>query len=283
VVGGAVGAGAGGVVGAAIGAGAKKAANLASQYANVYGLLAAEDSMRFVKKQIDSIPKALIDFPKAAPARVINKISDLTRDEKDDNFEELSKKITEAAANPASLDSKLEAVTALSDMGAPSVAIKVTDKIHQTYQYLSEVLPKPLTPNNPLVKSKGFKPSDAELNKFKRQMEAALNPFVIIEDLNNGSLTVEQVQTVDTLYPDIMNRIRESVYDTVAKNPIQVPYNKRLKLSLLLGMDLDPSLEQGTLEILLAEQDAAEQEQANKPSNNIRFTAYPTDVQKISG
>jgi vacuolar-type H+-ATPase subunit F/Vma7 len=281
IVGGIIGAGVGGVPGLLVGAAAKKAASYVEKSFDVAGILMTEQAMKQTAKKLDGIKDNLVAITSPVRARLVPKISNFTNDINNDSFTELSRKIAEVSSNPQSLEDKMESMRHLADMGAPETASATQAKVVEAFQYLQSVMPKPLTPNNVLVKSKGFKPSDQELSKFKRQVVAALDPFSIIDDLNEGTLTVDQVQTVAAIYPQLLDRIKEKVVDAVQSNPAEVPYNKRLKLSLLLGLDLDPSLEPKTLQILLNSKPAESPEQGRKPSNKVEFTSYPTDMERI--
>lgn len=162
-------------------------------------------------------------------------------------------------------------------MIADTVKLKSVEAVN----YLLSVMPKPLTPNNPLVKNKNYKPSSMEMTKFSRQVKTALNPLSVIEDLNDGTLSKDQVEVLANVYPQLLDEIRYRVTDAVAENPAQIPYNKRLKLSLLLGLDLDPSLNPAMSSIIMAASPAQEPQQPQGGNPNANFTVSFSENQRI--
>jgi len=277
---GATGGSVGGLLGAAVGVGAKRIMDYGKRAYEVGGILSANEKIKSVVKKMESIPAALKSYEKPAKAMTTLSIANITGNKEDDNFDKLSQKLYAFANNPQNND-LTNALDAMGETGAPQLAEATKLKAVEAAQYLISVIPKPLTPNNPLIKGKTYKPSDMELNKFKRQVKTALDPFSAIEDLNNNSLTVEQVEVLANVYPKILEDIRFQVQSAVQDNPSQIPYNKRIKLSLLLGMDLDPSLNQETAAIIMSQPG---QEQANpqpQGNPNANFTSYPSENQRI--
>lgn len=277
---GATGGSVGGLLGAAVGVGAKRLMDYGKRAYEVGGILTANDRIKSIAKKMESIPESLKNYQKPAKAMATLSIAKLTGNKEDDDFDTLSQKLQEFAQFPQN-SSLIEAMDALGDTGAPQIAELAKVKSMETANYLLSVMPKPLTPSNPLIKGKKYKPSDMELNKFKRQVKTALDPFSAIDDLNNNSLTVEQVETLATLYPKILEDIKFQVFSAVEANPQEIPYNKRIKLSLLLGLDLDPSLEPSTASIIMNTQPQQPPQQSQGGVPNAKFTTYPTENQRI--
>lgn len=281
---GAGGSVAGGPLGALAGIASNRILDYGKKLYDVGGLLLTEQQFKNVGKKLNDIGSSLSDYGRAAKSSTIVKISDITGNSEDDDYDKLSEKIV--AFNQAPEASKLvEDLESLGATGAPQISEQAKIKTADAMNYLANLMPKPLTPNNPLVKNKKYKPSDMEMAKFNRQLKTALDPFSAIEDLNNNTLTKEQVQVLADLYPGILSQIQSKVYDAVAENPQEVPYNKRIKLSLLLGMDLDPSLDPTTANIIMGTQDPAGQEQNQQEPQgnpNAKFESYPTEVQRIT-
>lgn len=280
---GGIGYGAGDLTGAATILAAKKASSVLNKSFDVAGLLQAEQIMKRTAKALDAIPKRLSEIEKPLRAVAARKLSDFTDNEDSNDFKKLSRSITDASANPAALTSFYEqTLDVMGDQGAPQIAENAKQQTMEAISYLNNLLPKPLTIQNPLVKNKEYEPSAMEKNRFMRQARAALDPLSIVDGVADGSVTKEELQVVADLYPDIFQRIQEKVFDAVEKNPNQIPYNKRLKLSLLLNMDLDPSLSPEILPFLVNTQPEASQEPGKVPSNNVNFTTYPTETQRLA-
>lgn len=278
---GGLGYGAGDITGAVGAIAARKGIQALNKNYDKAGLLYAEQVMKSTAKALDEIPKKLKQIEKPIRAQLTMGLSG-TSNNKDDNYNTISEKIVDASMFPEKLESfYADTVDVIADQGAPQIAEATKVKTAEAISYLADLVPKPLVPQNPLVKSKGFKPSAMEQNKFMRQVKAALDPMSIVDDVVNGSVTKDQLQVVADLYPDIYFRIQNKVLEAVQENPAEIPYNKRLKLSLLLNMDLDPSLSPELLPQLVNIQ-PEQQEQPKLPSNNVNFTSYPTDTQRIA-
>jgi len=267
--------------GGPLGLAAKYAAEKAKGVYDVGGLLLSEQMVKKVAKSFDQIPDSLVKYQKPS-GRAFKSLSigALTGNKEDDDYDVLRGKLQAFADNPESSQYSQD-LLGLAETGAPEISNNLQVKSVEAAHYLLSKIPKPLTPNNPLVKGKTYKPSDMEMAKFKRQLKTVIDPFSVIEDLNNNDLTSDQVQVLSDLYPNVLNQIRIKVMDSVEKNPSAIPYNKRLKLSLLLGMDLDPSLDSQTASIIMGNQAEIPEQEQLKPNPNANFTTYPTENQRI--
>ena len=79
-----------------------------------------------------------------------------------------------------------------------------------------------------------WKPSDAELSKFNRYLKTIDDPLSILMDLEQGVLTAESVEAIQTVYPKLYEQIKQIAIDTIGRNEQQLPFGKQLQLSLLL-------------------------------------------------
>jgi hypothetical protein len=120
-----------------------------------------------------------------------------------------------------------------------------------------------------------------DMMRFKRQVKTALDPFSAIDDLNNNTLTVEQVEVLANVYPKILSDIQFQVQSAVQDNPTAIPYNKRIKLSLLLGMDLDPSLNQEMAAIIMATPPEQQPQPPQGGNPNAKFQVNFSENQRI--
>lgn len=272
----------GNVGGAVAGIGARKLYDYARDWYKVGGLLLTEEAIGATAKKLDTIKKTMKNYVNAPAVKgvTISKISQITGDKKDDDYDALSTKLQSFVDNPQT-NSFMNDLDQVSESGAPQIVESVKLKSIEAVSYLLSVMPKPLTPNNPLVKSKGFKPSSMEMTKFARQVKTALDPMSVIDDLNSNTLTTDQVEVLANVYPQLLEEIKFRVIEGVSENPAEVPYNKRLKLSLLLGLDLDPSLEPSIASIIMGQPAQEQPEQAQGGNPNAKFESYPTEVQRL--
>jgi hypothetical protein len=262
----------------------RKVYDYAKGWYNVGGLLLTEEAIAHTAKSLDGIKKSLLNITdkKAVKGNFISKVSQITGNKDDDDYDKLSQKLQSFVDVPQNNQFN-QVLDQVGESGAPMIADTVKLKSAEAVSYLLSVMPKPLTPNNPLVKSKGYKPSDMEMAKFSRQVKVALDPLSVVQDLNDNTLTSDQVEVLANVYPQLLEEIRYRVTDAVAENPTEVPYNKRIKLSLLLGLDLDPSLNPQTAAIIMAPGITEDQQQpaAQNVNPNAKFVTYPTQSQRL--
>lgn len=157
-------------------------------------------------------------------------------------FEKLQNRIAELNTSPEILQKNLSKTSVLFvEGGAPELANMLSAKTADVYNYVSNMLPKPITPSSDLLKKSPFIPSDFEMAKFKRKLDVVLNPFQVLVDMKEGSLGADQVEVVKTLYPRLYDQMKTRIVNHLSENPLDISYNERLKYSLLLEVDLDVS------------------------------------------
>ena len=86
-----------------------------------------------------------------------------------------------------------------------------------------------------------WEPSQTEISTFTRYYEATENPAGVLKQAAAGTLTPEAVEAVQTVYPALYRHIQEAVVEKLASRHGAVPYQSRLMLSMLTGLDVDGS------------------------------------------
>lgn len=125
---------------------------------------------------------------------------------------------------------------------APETKQQITQNLVAMVQYLDSKLPKnsTLTPNN-LIKRE-WSPSDLELSKFEKILEAVQNPLSILDDLKNGTITREAAEAIRVLKPQLYAQIQQKAMQEINNSKETIPYQKRLILGILLDIESDASL-----------------------------------------
>jgi hypothetical protein len=134
-------------------------------------------------------------------------------------------------------------VDALRNQGAPTIADAFNQKMIAAMTHLNDKMPRPLTPPNPLNPKQQWSPSDQEIGQFERRMAVAMDPFSVLDSLKNGTVSKEEIDTLSTLYPKIYDRIKSKIISEVSTLEKPLPYQARLRMSLLLGHNFDPSVQ----------------------------------------
>ena len=130
---------------------------------------------------------------------------------------------------------------------APGTANSVAMSMGRAVGFLSTKIPS-APPSQPL--SEPYQPSKAEIAKFERYYQALSNPVSILVQAQRGTLTPEAVEAVRAVLPTFMDEIHGKVIEEMSKkhNSLkQMPLQKKMGLSLLLGEDMFNGLKQDHL------------------------------------
>jgi hypothetical protein len=90
---------------------------------------------------------------------------------------------------------------------------------------------------------------------YDRALDVAQQPLMVLQWAKRGTLQAQDVQTLNTIYPSLHNRI----VDEMNKNLIEarndgktIPYDQKLGMSLLMGSPLDSTMGQPALQTIMA-------------------------------
>lgn len=167
-------------------------------------------------------------------------------DTKSTNYEELYKKVSEKLSTMSyssayTANTIAEQYASVAELGAPKLAQSLNAFTINNLEYIKSIMPKPNTLPNAIFKQKPYTPSDRDMYKFARKMEIVNNPMSLLGNLQDGTLSQDEVKVAQDLYPYVLNKIRAKVTDYLATYDKIIPYQERLKYSLLLGLDADAS------------------------------------------
>lgn len=211
------------------------------------GVLMAEQFMDKVKARLDDIPFIMgAKNAGSGTSKSLTAIQQLLEDDSGKGKEIALKKLKDIAANTisnteksvADLSDKLQVIQ---DGGADQTAQSLSNAMVKTAKYISDAIPKDKTVQNPFYKAE-YTPTDQEIASFQRKLAVVLDPFAAFDALADNTLTADHVDALAFNYPKIYNAMRIRVMDHVSENEQDFPYSKRLNLSLLLGLDADPSI-----------------------------------------
>lgn len=232
----------GGNVGGAIGA---FLSPLMKPYRDNAILLANEKLLAKTAGKLDGIPDRVKNMlSRAVP---INKettsVGALSRlldnnDSKDKQIRQLNDKLAQYKANPAMA---IENMSKMTQGLPPNLAQHLTTKMATTLDYLHQTSPKPMELGND-VYTKPWHPSDSDISKLERRLDIVQNPFKIIDRLENGTISTEDIQTIQTTNPKLFAEMQKRVMKAMIHNDKPVSYSMRLKISKFMGQPYDNSL-----------------------------------------
>lgn len=248
------------------------------------GLLFAEQAMKRTADELDRIPSILANLRKKMPAKktqTLEALNRLLRTEEDtDKLEkslerepEKPKAVKRANEKLSTWASNAERVSEevgrfadpIVEGGAPEIGSALVGKMTNAVSYLQQQVPKPPRPHSPFSPEIVWKPSDYDMNVFLEKAAVVENPMIVLDELEQGTLSRAHMHALKGVYPAFHRMITERIQKEAVENPVVIPYNQRIKLSLLIDSPLDISLENESIKYyqsgLTERQDAEEQAQ----------------------
>jgi hypothetical protein len=149
------------------------------------------------------------------------------------------KELEEALANPGATRDAIDAALAPIRATNLQLGYRLADKAMQRLEFMGDKMPK-VPPENPLVASH-WEPTAHDISRWAKYVRAAEEPLSVLEDLQAGRVSVEAVETLEALYPDLFGEIQQTVLDRVMESKKPLPYQKRLVLSVLFKVQVEPS------------------------------------------
>lgn len=211
-----------------------------------------QTAQRGLDQSIDATIKSFQTPPvRSAVAPVATKVLLETsfapqRREKSRNSQDAAKQrgqeLSELVANPDKMTDLIAQNVAVLERHAPETAAVVAQKMAQTVQFLHSKAPKP-----PVVRSQPltdkWRPTAEEASKFARYVAAAENPTRVLESIQRRIVTDEEIETLETLYPEMLNKLRHKLSVAVNEPGVELGYEDVIELSLVLGQPLDETLD----------------------------------------
>jgi hypothetical protein len=225
-------------------------------------LTAAETALSKVNQEwLGHMGTAFKSLQSSVPAKVATEISSLS----DANAQ--GQEILRLAGNPDALGAHVADLTGQLQLAAPEVAQVAQLSVSSAVQYLAQRVPA--DPEQGMYgPNPSWKPSDAESAVWKRHLDAAQQPMNLIKDFSAGNLAPETVETVKALYPAFYQQTTQGIAQYLGDKKPNMPFSRRLQLSVLMQSPIEPSLRKANLRELqmsYAEAPEAQQPSGGKP------------------
>lgn len=169
---------------------------------------------------------------------------------------------TELAAATSSPDALKAAVRAQVPTSDADLGEAIQAAITRKLAYLQKAAP-PIPPPDPMNR-KPPPVSTAAATAFARVVRVAEDPVSALHDLAAGTLTSDQADALKAIYPRLYGEVQSRVFAQAAKFGSEIPYRTRVRLSVLFGAALDPSI--GSIASLQADQPPAQELPSATPS-----------------
>lgn len=308
----------GGAIGGTIGAttdvyGGAMLKKLIDTNRNVSGLLFSEKAMKRAAEKLDVIPATLKTMGEKASKRKlrpasVNAISRLIggtsvglsarsdtpedrvppRKERIEDLKKLREQTAQWAANPEGMAERISALAApVSSGGAPMIGEAYVRKMTAAVDYLNRVMPKPPRPTSPFAPKVEWKPTDFDLAAFEQKCQVIDDPFSVLDELADGTLTQNHMDALKAVYPGVFKMIQQKVQEAVVSGVDPLPYTERVKLSLLVDAPLDTSLDAAAITYYQGAFAAPDQTEEPKAGGGVKASVdvaggYMTDNERRS-
>lgn len=201
----------------------------------------------------------------------------LTPQERQKKFKEVTGQLNELQNNPQMMMDKLEGATKDLYSYAPQTSQAVSTSMALATGFLASKVPQ-IPHTGPLQPE--YVPSETEIAKFDRYLTAVERPLTVLNELKNGTLTSETVETLQTVYPQLYQQMQSTLLskltDAMAKKKnFSLPYKTKLMFSQFLGQDLDGSLQQMSIATnqMILHGAAAEKDAQEAMAQNVKPTS----------
>ena len=173
---------------------------------------------------------------------------------KEDKIQYLTIKLDEYDSKTDMLEQRTIAGVESFNSSMPETAKGVMDRQVKMVEFLKGKIPRdPRSETMDLMNKfnkREWKPSKYQIREFEKYLSASVAPMTVFEDIGKGRVSVQQMEALQVLYPEMYKYMTFSVITEVASSTTPIPYPNRVKLSLVMGMPLDSSLEPATIRAL---------------------------------
>ena len=210
---------------------------------------------------------------------------------KPQQIRKLSSSLSEAVSNPTAFNERFQLYIAPLFKDHP----ELTNQLYLDYQKKIQVLNDIVNAYNikqPQAfqgKEKPYQPTPSQEQEMQGLLRVALNPYALLQAVQNGRVSTKQVEIVNQLNPAILAKMREAILVEAYSGKVKLPYQQRVALSVLMGAPMDPSLKNGAAMQAIygqpmqqANGQPPKKQGNNKPLKPSKIATY-TASQRISG
>lgn len=162
-----------------------------------------------------------------------------------------------------------ESLTTLGSEIAPEFNSAVVRSASSAAQFIKSLEPrKPQT----LPFDSGVKdPPSAHVDIYNHVLKVTEQPLYVLHKVKNGTVIPEEIQAVQTIYPDLYQRLQNQITEHLVdakNNGATIPYKTKIGLSAFLGSPIDTTFTPESIQ-------AAQPMQQNQPPQGAQTGAQP--------
>lgn len=121
---------------------------------------------------------------------------------------------------------------------APETSGLMGQKLGTAAQYLLSKAPRSPWEDKPAALQQPWKPSDADLARWYRHIDAVEDPYKVVERMRAGDVAVEHLDALQAVYPQIFESIKQSMAERLMLWEKPLTWDKRQILAKVLGPEV---------------------------------------------
>lgn len=134
----------------------------------------------------------------------------------------------------------------------PLLADRMETVAARRIEYLSSILPRKPDMGGVQIGPDRWMPSDLEIRSWARSVAAVEDPHAVLERAAHGHVVIEEARAMQAVYPEVVRDYVQRLTAHLADLPKALPYRRRLALSILSGVPVDPAMQPAVLRELQA-------------------------------
>lgn len=118
---------------------------------------------------------------------------------------------------------------------SPELYQAAAARLLDNFRYLRENLPPEV--KSSMVYPTGMPPSESAMRDWATQWSTVMDPESVLDDIEHGTVTHLQIQTLQESHPDSYERLRTEILAEVGANFQNIPTSTKMQLDLLFQAD----------------------------------------------
>ena len=132
----------------------------------------------------------------------------------------------------------------------PMLADKLETVAARKVEYLANKVPRRPDIGGVQLGPDKWQPSDMKMREFARIVHALEDPAGVVERMATGQITPEEASAIREVFPDMFSRIKMGMISALPQLRKQLPYDRRVALSIFTGVPIDPAMDPKILSVL---------------------------------
>ena len=207
---------------------------------------------------------------------------------KEERWAKVQDTVSRLATEPEHRIEKVAQVASVQGMHPDAVAA-YNARIQAGIDYVFSALPKdPNAEKGMFTPRAPWMPSEAEMARFGRRLQVVADPFSVVNELKNGTLTKDHVEALEAMYPQLLQEMRSQVA-RLAGSPTRPTLTtaQRSQVAVLMGGPTERGKEPRSVAQYQSVYASGQDRQATTPVGKpIKLKGMPSmasDSQRLQG